>query len=153
MNADAPRNHSGQGSQLVRTTDYARMVLRRAQLALAVLAVSVSVTVGLVVAGTVPPGPAASGSALRAGASHAELLPAAPGTVAALARAEAITDDVALEQRTGHGVLAGMITLAGCWILLAAAGTVWRRRLAEQDLRNWADGWARVEPLWSDRRR
>jgi hypothetical protein len=38
-------------------------------------------------------------------------------------------------------------------VLLVTTGAIWRRRLVERDLQGWSDGWARVEPLWSDRPR
>ena len=162
MDADTPRNRRGRPLPLPRATDYARLLLGKAQLALAVLAVPVSMTVGIVVAGSdhaAPGTPAASPAVamLRTASdlvSRVELLPATPGTVAGLARA----DEIAREPAPGppdvqpvNGLLAGLCTLGSCWVALAVAGTMWRRRLDERDLRDWSDGWARVEPLWSDR--
>lgn len=107
MNADTPSEQLRRESPLLRTTDYARVLLWRAQLALAALAVPVSLTVGVVVVGA--------------------------------------------DRDAARGAVAGMATLIVCWVLLLTAGAIWRRRLARRDERNWADGWARVEPLWSER--
>jgi hypothetical protein len=52
-----------------------------------------------------------------------------------------------------RGLLAGLGTLAGCWGLLGVGVAVVRARLDARDHRCWDDDWARVEPLWSERRR
>ena len=150
MNADTPRDRRAQGAQLLRTTDYARWLIRRAQLALAVLAVPVSLTVGIVVAGTGPQstiivsatGPTAAGPGIAVEEmSLADSPPAGPTGATR----------TATDERAVQGLAACLITLAICWLILGAAGLMWRRRLTERDQRDWADGWARVEPLWSDR--
>jgi hypothetical protein len=141
---------------LPRSTDYARMLLHRAQLALAALAVPVAVAVGIAAIGT----EADAGVATGAGAqmvsdleSGIDSLSTAPG---ALARAEEIADELSpagSDVVAEDGLLAGVGTLGSCWALLLVAGAIWRRRLVERDLQGWSDGWARVEPLWSDRPR
>jgi hypothetical protein len=154
MNAARFGCPNGGVPQLMRTTDYARQLVRRAQLALAALAVPVSIAVGAAVAGTVPPDPAVPAPALRTASdllSRIALLPAVPGTVGALARAEAAARDLAPDRRTVNGMLAGLSTLTCCWTVLAAAGAIWRRRLHERDMGEWAEGWALVEPHWSGR--
>jgi hypothetical protein len=155
VNADTPCNRHRRRGPLPRSTDYARLLLHRAQLALAALAVPVAVAVGIAAIGPEPDAGATAG----AGAQQVSDLesgiesPTAPG---ALARAEEIADELdpaGSDAVAGDGLLAGLGTLAGCWVLLVAAGAVWRRRLVERDLQGWSDGWARVEPLWSDRPR
>ena len=147
MEPDTPGDEDrGRGPRPPRRTDYARLLLRRAQLALCVLAMPVAVNVGVVVAGTAPDPVLGSASTIEAG------VPA--GAISELARAEELVDDPrpkAVPAGTVNGIMAGLSTLSCCWILLATAGTIWRRRLAERDLRDWADGWASVEPLWSGR--
>ena len=54
MNADTPCNRHRRRGPLPRSTDYARLLLRRAQLALAALAVPVAVAVGIAATGTQP---------------------------------------------------------------------------------------------------
>jgi hypothetical protein len=49
------------------------------------------------------------------------------------------------------GLLVGFGILLTCWALLAAACAAWRSRLAAMDRRDWTNGWARVEPVWSGR--
>ena len=131
MNADTPHDRRHREAPLLRTTDYARRLLRRAQFALAVLAVPVSMTVGIVVAGTEPRvvGSSVSGPAGPPGVEQMSLV----GSPAML------------------GLTAGLATLTICWLILGAAALGWRHRLHERDLRDWAEGWARVEPVWSDR--
>ncbi len=156
MNADTPCNRHRRRGPLPRSTDYARLLLHRAQLALAALAVPVAVAVGIAATGSEPD----AGVATAAGAqlisdveSGIDSLTVAPG---ALARAEEIADELSpagSDVVAGDGLLAGLGTLASCWVLLVAAGAIWRRRLVERDLQGWSDGWARVEPLWSDRPR
>ena len=156
MNADTPCNRHRRRGPLPRSTDYARLLLRRAQLALAALAVPVAVAVGIAATGT---------RTGRGGRHHGRcaddlrrrvrdrLATVAPG---ALARAEEIADELSpagSDVDAGDGLLAGLGTLASCWVLLVATGAIWRRRLVERDLQGWSDGWARVEPLWSDRPR
>ena len=50
------------------------------------------------------------------------------------------------------GVSAGVATLLACWVLLGLGSAWWDRRLAALDRRSWATEWARVEPVWSNRR-
>lgn len=157
MNADTPCNRHRRRGPLPRSTDYARLLLHRAQLALAALAVPVAVAVGIAATGSEPD----AGVAAAAGAqmisdveSGFDSLTVAPG---ALARAEEIADELSPARSddvvAGDGLLAGLGTLASCWVLLVTTGAIWRRRLVERDLQGWSDGWARVEPLWSDRPR
>jgi hypothetical protein len=129
MNADTPHDRRHREAPLLRTTDYARRLLRRAQFALAVLAVPVSMTVGIVVAGS-EPGPVSAGPAGPPGLEQMSLV----GSPAML------------------GLTAGLVTLTICWLILGAAALGWRHRLHERDLRDWAEGWAQAEPVWSDRR-
>lgn len=156
MNADTPCNRHRRRGPLPRSTDYARLLLRRAQLALAALAVPVAVAVGIAATGTQPDAGVATtaGTQMISGvASGIDSLTVAPG---ALARAEEIADELSpagSDVDAGDGLLAGLGTLASCWVLLVATGAIWRRRLVERDLQGWSDGWARVEPLWSDRPR
>jgi len=159
MDADTPRNRCEWGERLLRTTDYARLLLRRAQLALALLAVPVAMTVGVVVTGMAQPGPAATVSATAVDALHTTYdalsrIELRPGSLGAPARADEIARDLttsAVDQPTVNGLLAGLSTLGCCWTLLGATGAIWRRRLDDRDLRDWAAGWARVEPRWSGR--
>jgi hypothetical protein len=147
MNADTPSYRHHRRPPLPRSTDYARLLLHRAQLALAALAVPVAVAVGIAADATAPHPGAAE---LR---SEIDSLIAGP---AALARAEEMPRErpaAGSELGTADGLPAGLGTLAGCWALLVATGAIWRRRLVERDLRGWSDGWARVEPRWSDRLR
>jgi hypothetical protein len=53
--------------------------------------------------------------------------------------------------RGDSALLVGLITLFLCWAVLLLAGAIWRYRLAVRDYRDWTDGWARVEPRWSNR--
>ncbi|WP_214407931.1 hypothetical protein [Pseudonocardia lacus] len=107
---------------LLRATDHARVLLRRAQVLLAVFAVLVAVAIGLLAA-----------------ASRAAAPPAHLGAVVE-------------PPPTAAGLVAGIGTLAVCWGLLALAGAIWRARLAAHDRRALAREWARVEPVWSHRR-
>ena len=81
----------------------------------------------------------------------------APASVAALARSEAVSEralagDGGLADRRLEGGLRGRLcTLIVCWTLLVVAGAVWRRRLVARDLREWSEGWSRVEPGWRGR--
>lgn len=157
MNADTPRNCHRRRGPLPRSTDYARLLLHRAQLALAALAVPVAVAVGIAATGAdrwEPDSVVTTAERQLVSDLGIDPLTAAPGTVGALARAEAIAHELpsaGSDVGTGNGLLAGLGTLGSCWALLVAAGAIWRRRLVERDLRGWSDGWARVEPLWSDR--
>lgn len=157
MEPDTHRNDHGWSP---RTTDYARALLHKAQIALALLAVPLAAAVGFAVAGWAPAttaGPAAAGVVLRTVSeivTGVDLLPTTSGSVGALARAEEIAQRVPADAADGSvlsGVLAGLSTLGICWALLATGTALWRRRLVERDLRDWAAGWAQVEPLWSDR--
>jgi hypothetical protein len=51
----------------------------------------------------------------------------------------------------GDGALAAIGVLIVGWTLVAAAGTVGRRRLDEHESARWATDWKRVEPVWSGR--
>lgn len=83
--------------------------------------------------------------------------PPGPSPVAEVVRPVAV-DDVGL---TGAGVtgagtvadgaLAALGVLLVGWTLVAAAGTVGRRRLDEQESDRWAADWMRIEPVWSGR--
>jgi hypothetical protein len=155
MNADTPCNRHRRRGPLPRSTDYARLLLHRAQLALAALAVPVAVAVGIAAIGPEPAAGATTGAGAQLVADLESGIEAltAPG---ALARAEEIADELdpaGSDAVAGDALLAGLGTLVGCWVLLVAAGAIWRRRLVERDLQGWAGGWARVEPLWSDRPR
>ena len=123
MDASTPRDRYRQPAPLVRATDEARRLIRRAQLALAAAALAAAVPVAMIVAEQ------------AAERQSAALIPAASA-------------DPLLT-----GVLAGLTTLFACWGLLAVAGSVWRARLAARDRRDWAADWARVEPSWSGRLR
>lgn len=151
MNADIPCNRHRRRGPLPRSTDYARLLLHRAQLALAALAVPVAVAVGIG-AGAPDPGVTAAGARVASDLGSRIGSPTvAPG---ALARAEEIAEEPAPagpDDVAEDGLLAGLGTLACCWVLLVATGAIWRRRLVERDLQGWSDGWARVEPLWSER--
>jgi uncharacterized membrane protein len=50
------------------------------------------------------------------------------------------------------GVVAGVAALLACWVLLGLGAAWWNRRLTAIDQRSWATEWARVEPIWSNRR-
>jgi hypothetical protein len=132
------------------------MLLHRAQLALAALAVPVAVAVGIAAIGADADARVANSaggqlvSDLESGIGSSRTTPGAP------ARSEEIADELfpaGADAVAEDGLLAGLGTLGSCWVLLLAAGAVWRRRLVERDLQGWSDGWARVEPLWSDRPR
>lgn len=157
MNSDTPGDRRGQESPSLRTTDFARVLLRRAELALAALAVPVALAVGVVVAGTERPmsAPVVSEQvALRATSEvvgRVEPTPATPNRDSASGSAQHLADEIAVVHRPLEGTLAGLAALSTCWLLLGTAGTIWRRRLDARDLRDWDDNWARVEPLWSDR--
>lgn len=103
-------------------TDRARRLIARAEAVLAVLAVVVAVAVGLIVAQGPPRAPTA------------------------------ITTGTVFDTAAGTGLLAGAVTLAVCWVLLALLGGRWRAGLADRDTLDWTSGWARVEPGWSGRR-
>jgi hypothetical protein len=154
MDADTPCNHHRRRGPLPRATDYARLLLHRAQLALAALAVPVAVAVGVAAIGTEAGAGVVTGAQLASDLeSGIHSLSTAPGGPA---RAEEIADELSpagSDAVAGNGLLAGLGTLACCWLLLLAAGAIWRRRLVERDLQGWSDGWARVEPVWSDRPR
>jgi hypothetical protein len=152
VTADTPGDDA---SSLMRTSDHVRVLLRKAQLALAALAVPVSMAVGTIIADPasthVTPTVTQAGPDLVANSDHP---PAQPGPVIALARADEIAGRVAeaATDRRRVGVLAGLTTLAICWSVLFATGAIWRRTLADRDLRDWGSDWERVEPRWSDRR-
>lgn len=156
-----------------RTTDTARLLLRRAQLALAAFAVVVAVPVGLLVGLGVPvvaegTTPASAGTAIattdRAPISF-EVAPDRATTVVPAAWTTPVQDtgstvteppvskpaDIAPQDRTSTGVLAAVVTMLSCWALLALAGAVWRARLDARDSAEWERGWSRVEPDWSGR--
>jgi hypothetical protein len=117
-----------------------------------VLAVPISVTVGIVVAGSEPPpqvvtsvpGPVTA----EPSAGTAQMSLDAPPPTAAKPE-PGFADD----ERAVLGTAAGLVTLSICWLILGIASMFWRYRLDQHDMRGWADGWARVEPVWSDRRR
>lgn len=161
-----------------RATDHARTLIRKAQLALAGLAVPVAMVVGVATAAGSTPASTPSGLGPVGARPTSGWVSPTPGSVAGLAQAEVGRSGSAgspaagaemtgfpaagprpagttsIERMTGRpldGVLAALLTLLVCWGLLAGAGAVWRRRLAARDLRDWADGWARVEPRWSGR--
>lgn len=83
--------------------------------------------------------------------------PAAHDAVSAVARAEAVAHQVDPSatpdpsDRRDAGLFVLLLTLFPCWAILLVAGAIWRHRLAVCDDRDWAEGWARVEPRWSDR--
>jgi hypothetical protein len=72
--------------------------------------------------------------------------------VMALAVGVAAAATTAAGDPFARGLLAGLGTLAGCLGLLGAGGAVLRSRLDAHDHRRWDGEWARVEPLWSERR-
>ncbi len=159
MTADTPREH--RGGRLMRSTDHARSLLRKAQLGLAFLAVPVAVTIGVIAAdpaGFTLAAPVAQAALGQYHPGTADIGPTSiePGSISALARAEDVAELVLAEpdpqNRPISGLTAGLCTLAICWALLGGAAAIWRRRLAGRDLDDWAEGWARVEPSWSDRR-
>lgn len=147
MNADQSSERREWGAQLVRTTDYARRLIRLAQVGLGALAIPVSVMVGMVVAGTDQPNLVASPSASAA----AQPVTAESISLVGLPARDGEDAGAAAEERTARGLAAGLGTVSICWLILGTGGRIWRRRLDERDLRAWADGWARVEPLWSGR--
>ena len=158
MDADTPGHD---GAALMRPTDHARLLIHKAQLALAGLAVPVALLVGVIatdpetvqlaaVTGDVEVAPLADRYASERAAS----------TPGALARAEEIATRIATApsgstasaaERRQVGLTTGLGTLLVCWTLLIALGALWRRRLAARDVRDWAAGWAQVEPYWSNR--
>jgi hypothetical protein len=157
MNADTPGNRCG-GHPLLRSTDHARFLLRKAGIALAALAIPVAVVVGVVAAG--PPAPAHSEAAAATASDTLRPLSAAPrsdapGSAVSIARAEEIAepgpDHRTAPDSTNMGRQAALTVLFMCWALLLLIGAIWRRRLAARDLRDWAEGWAEVEPRWSGR--
>ena len=156
MTADTPREH--RAGHLMRSTDHARLLLRKAQLGLAFLAVPVAVTIGVIAAdpaGFTLAAPVAHAALEQPESGTADIGPIEPGSISALARTEDVAERVLAEpdppNRPINGLTAGLCTLAGCWALLGGAAAIWRRRLAGRDLDDWAAGWARVEPSWSDR--
>jgi hypothetical protein len=151
---------------LARSTDHARMLLNRAQLVLAALAVALAVPVGLVVGLThqEPAGPASTVLLER----PAVVAPAPSATPiaslwagAAMVREATATVPVvsspfsATSTRdagpAAAGLAAGIVTVVICWTLLLVACGIWRSRLAAADARAWAGEWARIEPVWSRR--
>ncbi len=158
VDADTPRDRRD-GVTLPRYTDHARLLLRRAQYALALMAVPVALTVGMIAAepGTVELTPAVSQIMADAGSPWMSGRPVGPDAVSALARAEAVAHRVDASatpdprDRREAGLFVLVVTLVLCWSMLLVAGAIWRHRLAVCDDRDWADGWARVEPRWSDR--
>jgi hypothetical protein len=161
VNADTPGHD---GAALMRPTDHARLLIRKAQLALAGLAVPVALLVGVIATDpeTVQLAAVTGVEMAPLAERYASEQPAsAPG---ALARAEEIATRIAAApsgstasaaERRQAGLTAGLTvglgTLLVCWTLLIALGALWRRRLAARDLRDWATGWAQVEPYWSNR--
>ena len=123
MDASTPRDRYRRPAPLLRATDEARRLIRRAQLALAAAALAAAVPVAMIVAEQ------------AAEQQSAALIPAA-------------TADPLVT-----GALAGLTTLFACWTVLAVACGVWRARLAARDRLDWAADWARVEPRWSGRLR
>ncbi len=65
--------------------------------------------------------------------------------------AASLTQPAGTDHPQWAGVTAGVATLLACWVLLGLGAAWWGRRLAALDRRNWAAGWARVEPSWSSR--
>jgi hypothetical protein len=132
------------------------MLLHRAQLALAALAVPVAVAVGVAAIGAEADARVATGAGGQLVSDLESGIDSSSTTPGALARAEEIADELSpagADAVAEDGLLAGLGSLGSCWVLLLAAGAIWRRRLVERDLQGWSDGWARVEPLWSDRPR
>lgn len=50
------------------------------------------------------------------------------------------------------GLLVALAVLLTCWTLLGVAVACCGRYLAAQDRSRWSADWARVEPVWSERR-
>ena len=139
----------------MRPTDHARMLIRKAQIGLAVAAVPVAVAIGVIATDptlSTLPSPV-SYTALQ---QQDPVADSEPRPIGVLARAEDVAERVVADHDPQNqpmsGVTTGLCTLAVCWALLAAASAIWRRRLDGRDLDDWAEGWARVEPPWSNRR-
>ena len=162
MNADTPGHD---GAALMRPTDHARLLIHKAQLALAGLAVPVALLVGVIatdlesvqlaaVTGEVEVTPLAARYASEHPASSPGALARAEESATRIVDAPSGSMASAAERRHAGltaGLTAGLGTLLGCWTLLIALCALWRRRLAARDVRDWATGWAQVEPYWSNR--
>jgi hypothetical protein len=148
----------------MRSTDHARLLLRRAQYALAGLAVPVSMMVGMIAADptTADIAPAVSQVVLESGSPWTSDRMVEQPAVSTLARAETAADSVAASAATDSAasdsshrrdaaLFVSLLTLSLCWAMLLVGGAIWRYRLAVRDYHDWADGWARVEPRWSNR--
>lgn len=162
MEGLTPRYRPQDLPSLARGTDHARILLNRARLALAALAVVLAIPVGLVV-GLTYQEPAAPVPAVRLAqpAPMVATTPAGPSVGAAPAPGLAAAAPVvsgpfgpvptAGVRPVAAGLAAGVLTVAICWMLLLVANGVWRSRLAAADSRAWTTEWTRIEPLWSRR--
>jgi len=171
---------------LLRAIDRDRALLRRAQLALAALAVLIAVPIGVLAGASraaatpeitttlaellhaaAPAEAAVAGELVpvtarwsgpdgepRRGTLHAPAgLPAGAAVPVALDGDGAVVEPPApVAGPVATGVVAATATLVVCWSALAVAGAVWRARLTARAQRGLAREWARVEPIWSERR-